>query len=69
VHQRWPVLAIALLLRGYATADRRNGQSAIADADLALETALQASPDVCRWCVVNAAIDIYVNGGGTTTPR
>lgn len=30
---------------------------------LALEAVHRSSPDVCRWYVVNAAIDIYVNGG------
>ena len=53
----------ALVLRGYAAADRGDTQRAVADAALALEAAHGASPDVCRWYVVNAAIDIYVNGG------
>ena len=57
------VLPNALVLRGYAAADGGDTRRAVADADLALETAHRASPDVCRWYVVNAAIDIYVNGG------
>jgi tetratricopeptide (TPR) repeat protein len=57
------LLPNALVLRGYAAADSGDTQRAVADADLALETAYRASPDVCRWYVVNAAIDIYVNGG------
>jgi tetratricopeptide (TPR) repeat protein len=58
-----PFLPNALVLRGYAAADRGDTQRAVADADLALETAHRGSPDVCRWDVVNAAIDIHVNGG------
>ena len=53
-----PLLPNALVLRGYAAADSGDTQRAVADADLALETARRASPDVCRWDVVNAAIDI-----------
>jgi tetratricopeptide (TPR) repeat protein len=56
------VLPNALVLRGYAAADGGDTQRAVADADLALEAAHRASPEVCQWHVVNAAIDIYVNG-------
>src|SRR5579871_1188953 len=56
-------LPAALVLRGYAAADRGDTQSAVADADRALEIAHGASPDLCRWYFVNAAIDIYVNAG------
>jgi tetratricopeptide (TPR) repeat protein len=59
--RRW--LSYALVLRGYAAADRGDTQRAVTDADLVLETAHGATPDVCWWYLVNAAIDIYVNGG------
>jgi tetratricopeptide (TPR) repeat protein len=44
-------------------ADRGQTAKAVAAADAMLDAAAEILPTNCPWCMVNAAVDVYVNAG------